>query len=232
MKKNILTLSCLALATLGFFSCSSDGQESMVSTINLNSNTQITSETSSPGVVSGANLLNATIRLREIGIVLTGNNATNRITIGDGSVKEISLLNFGLPTAPKDLGAAVINHNEYDRMTMRMDRGAQLTDNDPMKNRSLAVSGTVNGKIMHFYTNVEQIITRELSGGPYNINADQVLLLNVNLNALFNGVNLTTAIDENNDNIIEIEPDGIDGNSALHNRIVENLATAITITRQ
>jgi len=232
MKKHIFTLPMLALASLGLFSCGSDEQDAMVSTVSLRSNTVLTSESTSPGVISGANLLSASIRLREIGIVQAGNNPTTNIRFGDGSAKQIVLLDFGLAAPSVDLGSAVLNHDEYDRVTMRLDRGNQLAEGDPMQNRSLAIAGTVNGQIMRIYTNVEQIVTSELSGGPYSINSDEVLNLNINFNTLFNGIDLTTASDGNNDGTIEIEPDGIDGNVALHNRIVENLAAAITVTRQ
>ena len=232
MKKNIFTLSFLALASLGLFSCGSDEQDALVSTVNLQTRTVIESETSSPGVVSGANLLNATIRIREVAMVQPTDPITRNVIIGDGSVRQITLLNSGLATSTTDFGTAVLNHGEYDRLILRLDRGTSLPDGDPMRNRSLLISGTVNNMILNIHTDSEEIVTAVLGGGPYTISSDENLFLNINLNALFQNIDLRTAQDGNANNIIEIDPSNIDGNRDIYNQMVNNIPSAFTVTRQ
>lgn len=232
MKKNILTLSMLALASIGLFSCGSDEQDALISTVNLRTRTVIQSETSSPGVVSGANLLNATLRIRDVGLVQPTDNITNNTLIGDGSVRQITLLNSGLATSASDFGTAVVNHGEYDRLVLRLEAGQSLPEGDPMRNRSLLISGTVNNKILNIHTNSEEIITAVLGGGPYTVSSDENLFLNIDLNTLFQNINLTDAVDGNGNEIIEIEPSNIDGNRDIYNQMVNNLPAAFTVSRQ
>jgi len=232
MKKNILTLSMLALASLGLFSCGSDDQDALISTVNLRTRTVIESETGSPGVVSGANLLNATLRIRDVALVEPTNPITVNTGIGDGSVRQLTLLNSGLTTSAADFGSAVVTHGEYDRLNLRLERGTTLPDGDPMKNRSLLISGTVNNKILNIYTDSEEIITTVLGGGPYTINSDENLYLNININTLFQGIDLTDAIDGDGNGTIEIEPSNRDQNRLIYNQMVNNLPEAFTVTRQ
>lgn len=232
MKKNILTLSMLALASLGLFSCGSDEQETMVSTVNVQTRTVIQSETTSPGVVSGANLLNATLRIRDVALVQPTDPITQNIIVGDGSTQQITLLNSGLPTSASDFGSAVVNHGEYDRLILRLERGTTLPEGDPMRNRSLLISGTVNNRILNIHTDSEEIVTAVLGGGPYSVTSDENLYLNINLNTLFQNINLTDAVDGDGDGTIQIEPSNIDGNRLLYNQMVNNLPAAFTVTRQ
>jgi len=232
MQKNIFTLSMLALASLGLFSCGTNEQDALVATVNLQTRTEIQSETTSPGVVSGANLLNATIRIREVGLVQPTNPITQSIGISDGSVQQITLLNSGLPTSPTNFGSAVVNHGEYDRLILRLERGSALPEGDPMRNRSLLISGTVNNRILNIHTDSEEIVTAVLGGGPYTITSDENLVLSINLNRLFHDIDLTEAQDGDGDGTIQIEPSNIDGNRLLYNQMVNNLPTAFSVTRQ
>jgi len=232
MKKNIFTLSILALASLGLFSCGSDEQETMVSTVNVQTRTVIQSETTSPGVVSGANLLNATLRIREVALVQPTDPITQNIIVGDGSAQQITLLNSGLPTSASNFGSAVVNHGEYDRLILRLERGTTLPEGDPMRNRSLLISGTVNNRILNIHTDSEEIVTAVLGGGPYSVTSDENLYLNINLNTLFQNINLTDAVDGDGDGTIQIEPSNIDGNRLIYNQMVNNLPEAFTVTRQ
>lgn len=222
----------IALASLGLFSCGTDEQDALVSSVNVRTRTAIQSEATSPGVVAGANLLNASIRIREVAFIQPGNPITNNVIVGDGSSQHINLLQSGLPTSPTDFGSAVLNHGEYDRITLRLDRGQTLPDADPMRNRSLLISGTVNNMILNIHTDVEEIITRPIAGGPINLTSDEVVYLNINLNALFEGIDLRTAQDASGDNIISIDPSNIDDNRQIYNRMVENLPAAFTVTRE
>jgi len=232
MKTNIFTLSMLALASLGLFSCGSDEQETLISTVNLQTRTVIESETASPGVVSGANLLNATLRIRDVAMVQPTDAITVNTIVGDGSVRQLTLLNSGLPTSATDFGSAVVNHGEYDRLILRLERGTTLPEGDPMRNRSLLISGTVNNRILNIHTDSEEIITTVLGGGPYTINSDENLYLNINLNTLFQNIDLTAAVDGDGDGTIQIEPSNIDGNRLIYNQMVNNLPDAFTVTRQ
>jgi len=232
MQKNIFTLSMLALASLGLFSCGNNEQDAVVSTVNVQARTEIQSETTSPGVVSGANLLNATLRIRDIALVQPNNPITQNIIIGDGSVQQITLLNSGLATPPTTIGSAVVNHGDYDRMILRLERGSTLPEADPMRNRSLLITGTVNNMFLNIHTDSEEIVTAILGGGPYAITSDQNLVISFNLNRLFQDIDLTSAVDGDGDGTIRIEPSNIDGNRLIYNQMVNNLPAAFTATRQ
>ncbi|QCY69750.1 hypothetical protein FHG64_10260 [Antarcticibacterium flavum] len=222
----------LVMTSMGFMSCSSDDDATPVATLTMEARPVITSETSSPSVVGGANLLEAQIRLRDIGVIKAGESTGSRTLFGDGSVRQIPLLNSGLPAQPTQVGSAQLEQGNYDRVTLRLDRGQQLPAADPMNNRSLSISGTVNNMLLMIHTDVEEIITRTLQGGALNLATNERIFLNININTLFTGIDLTTAMDGNGDGTIEIEPSNIDENRSLYTRMVDNLPNAITVTRE
>jgi hypothetical protein len=232
MKKNKFMVWVLALASAGFMSCSSDDDATPVASVNLEARPVINSETSSPSVVAGANLLTAQLRVREVGIIKSGESTGSRTTFGDAGVRQISLLNSGLPAQPTSLGSARLEHGTYDRVTLRLDRGQQLPAADPMNNRSLSISGTVNNMLLTVHTDVEEIITKTIQGGGLTLNANETIYLDIDLNTLFTGIDLTTAVDGNEDGEIEIEPSNTDENRTIYTRMVDNLPNAITVSKE
>ncbi len=232
MRINRLFVWVMAVGSMGFMSCSSDDDATPVASVSLDARPVITSETSSPSVVGGANLLEAQIRLRDIGIIKAGESTGSRTLFGDGSVRQIPLLNSGLPSQPTKVGSISLEHGNYERLTMRLDRGQQLPAADPMNNKSLFISGTVNNMLLTIHTDVEEIITKTIQGGALNLASNEQLYLNINLNTLFTGIDLTTAVDGNGDGAIEIEPSNIDENRTLYTRMVDNLPNAISVTRE
>lgn len=223
----------LALTSLGLFSCNNNEQDALIATVNVRVRPAIESQaTTTPGVVANANLLNASIRLRDVAFIQPGSPITTNIIVGDGSTQQITLLEDGLPNSNFDFGSAVLNHGEYDRLTLRLDRGQTLPDGDPMRNRSLFISGNVNNMRLNIHTDIEEIITRSLQGGPYNITSNEVVYININFNTLFTGIDLRTARDGSGDNVITIDPSNIDENRDIYNRMVNNLPSAITVTRE
>lgn len=233
MKKNRFTVLVLAITCFGFFSCSSnDDDATPVSNLTLEARTIVNSETSSPSVVAGANLLNASMRVRDVGVIRAGDAASSRTLLGDAAARQVTLLNSGLPAQSTNIGSAVLPHDNYDRITLRLDRGQELAESDAMRNRSLFISGTVNNMILNVYTDVEEIITRNFNGGALNHNGPQTIYLDVNMNTLFSGIDLTTAVDGDGNETIEIEPSNTDGNREIYNRMIDNLPNAITVSRE
>lgn len=231
MKTNKFLVWALVMSSVGIMSCSSDDDATPVASVSLEARPVITSETSSPSVVGGANLLEAQIRLRDIGIIKAGESTGSRTLFGDGSVQQIPLLNSGLPAQSTQVGSASLEHGSYERITLRLDRGQQLPASDAMNNRSLSITGTVNNELLTIHTDVEEIITKTIQGGALTLNSNERLYLNIDLNTLFNGIDLTTAIDGNEDGAIEIEPSNTDDNRAIYTRMVDNLPNAITVSR-
>ncbi|HSI68990.1 MAG TPA: hypothetical protein VK941_02070 [Gillisia sp.] len=232
MRKNKFIVCVLAMASVGFISCSSDDDATPVASVNLEARPVITSETASPSVVAGANLLQAQLRVREIGIIKSGESTASSTRFGDAGVRQIPLLNSGLPAQPTALGSASLEHGTYDRVTLRLDRGQELPAADPMNNRSLSITGTVNSMILTIHTDVEEIITKTIQGGGLTLNANETLYLDINLNTLFTGIDLTTAVDGNEDGAIDIEPSNRDENRAIYTRMVDNLPNAITVSKE
>jgi hypothetical protein len=101
-----------------------------------------------------------------------------------------------------------------------------------MNNRSLSISGTVNNMLLTIHTDVEEIITKTIQGGGLTLNANETIYLNINLNTLFTGIDLTTAVDGNEDGAIEIEPSNRDENRTIYTRMVDNLPNAITVSKE
>lgn len=224
MKGKKINLWVMAFAMLGIVSCSSDDDQGVQSsTLTLQSRTVIDSETESPSVVGGANLLNATVRVENISIIGAGNTVASGTAIGTG-VQELTLLNSGLPSQGTTLGSAMLQHGEYDRVSLRLNRGLGEDNGN-----SIFITGTVNGMILNISTDSQEIFTRNITGGAYTHNSSGNLYLEFDINALLAGIDLKTAVDGDEDGIIEIDSDNTDDNREIFTRMVTNLPNAIRV---
>jgi hypothetical protein len=233
MKKQIRTLMILAGASLGLFSCGNDnGQETRLANVNLNTRA-IAENAPPPGQrsIAGANFITSVVGVREVGIIEAGTAPNTRILFGEGSIRHLTPISSALPQT-ENFGTAPVPHGDYDRLTLRLDRGEQLPDGSGLRNRSLIITGNVNNMPLTIFTDNEEIITSVITGGPIGVVSDETLYLNIDYNILFQGINLSAASDGDGNGTVEIEPSNKDGNREIYNAMVQNLPNAFTVTRE
>jgi len=208
-------------------------EESLHANVSIHARAVAQNETVGPGNVNiaGASFRDFHIGLREVGLLKKGESVQDKTPIGN---QEPMFLKFLLSQLSQleYFGSSMIRKGEFDRVSFMLNRGSELPLDHPMHNKTLLMTGTVNGTRLRIYSTAEKEITVRLFRGPYSIQHATDLFLNLDLNTLLHRVDLTTAQDGNGDGIIEIEPTNKDGNSDLYNAIFNNIENAILINRE
>jgi len=126
------------------------------------------------------------------------------------------------------LGEGSTPNGNYTEVTFKLFPNNTSSSDSFAKGKSLYILGNVNGKPARIWMTAEESVraTSTATNG-YEINAATDLRLRFNLNSLFANMNLATALDTNQDGIIDIGPNNVDGNGALHTKIKANLDSAV-----
>jgi hypothetical protein len=126
------------------------------------------------------------------------------------------------------LGEGATPNGNYTEVTFSLFQNNTAPADSFAKGKSLYIVGNVNGKTARIWMVAEEPV-RVTSTAPngYEINSATDLMLRFNLNSLFANMNLATALDGNQDGVIDIGPNNVDGNGALHAKIRANLNSAV-----
>ena len=128
------------------------------------------------------------------------------------------------------VGEGATPEGNYKEVSFKLFKNTSGNANDPTYQKSLAITGEVNGKITTFWTESEKVIraaSEASTGVQVDNNTEMVLVFE--LEKLFAGVDFRTALDANQDGRIEISPNSPDGNLVLFNRIESNLESAVSL---
>jgi len=126
------------------------------------------------------------------------------------------------------LGEGSTPNGNYTEVTFRLFPNNTAPTDSFARGKSLYILGNVNGKPSRIWLTAEEPIRAMASAtNGYEVNSASDLMLRFNLNNLFAGMNLATAVDTNGDGIIDIGPNNVDGNGLLHTRIRSNLNSAV-----
>ena len=105
----------------------------------------------------------------------------------------------------------------------------------PLKNRALFLRGYVDGVPFEFWHNTNENFKIFNPNGIIVDCNDAEILINFDIYQFFsavNTVNLSIALDQNNDGIIQINPKNDDGNAELARMIKENIFASATIIKK
>ncbi|MDX5337472.1 MAG: hypothetical protein LPK25_00490 [Cyclobacteriaceae bacterium] len=128
------------------------------------------------------------------------------------------------------VGEGSTPEGNYREVSFKLFKNTSGNANDPMYQKSLAITGEVNGKITTFWTESEKVIraaSESSTGVQVDNNTEMVLVFE--LEKLFAGVDFSTALDANLDGRIDISPNSPDGNQAIFSRIESNLESAVSL---
>lgn len=166
-----------------------------------------------------------------------------------GNLKSKTILNAGLQkTASAKKSNVIISagksqfsligegntpEGNYTEATFKLYKNTEATANDPMFQKSILITGQINGKLTQFWTESEKVIkaaSKTSTGVEVNQNSEVVLVFE--MDKLFAGIDFATAKDSNGDGRIEISPISPDGNAAIFSKIESNLETAVSLRRR
>lgn len=107
------------------------------------------------------------------------------------------------------------------------------SSSDPMYQKSMLITGEINGKSTQFWTETEKVIeaTAESDSG-IEVENNTELLLSFEMEKLFAGVDFSSATDANNDGKIEICPNSPDGNAELLAKIESNIESSVVLKKR
>lgn len=131
------------------------------------------------------------------------------------------------------IGEGSTPEGNYTEATFKLYKNTQASANDPMFQKSILITGQINGKLTQFWTESEKVIkaaSKTSTGIEVNQNSEVVLVFE--MDKLFAGVDFASAIDSNGDGRIEISPISPDGNAAIFSKIESNLETAVSLRKR
>jgi hypothetical protein len=122
------------------------------------------------------------------------------------------------------LGEGESPEGVYSEMEFQMVRNNTDNPNHPMFQKSLLITGTIDGKFARIWTELERKIFVQMSS-PEGIQLKEGvgMLLILNLEELLKDIDFSTALDLNGDGRIEISPNSPDGNEFILRKIEANL---------
>lgn len=240
MKKLKLVLGIIALITL-FVSCSSDNRSQNVMKISAKATYNPSARLSSSATQStGVVLTSFKINIREIEFKLAdslngeggdgnnqgGNGDANHDGMFNGNDNtglngpwELDLLNQTTP-----ITTVAIANGTYEKVKLKLRKS--LLSTSPIFNKTIEVTGTINGTPFVFWHNFDQEINIDYHDPANNLvvsNSSFDLVFNIDLNQVLSEVNLNAAVDGNGNGTIEIGPDDTDGNNALAQQLNEHI---------
>ncbi|WP_236021435.1 hypothetical protein [Algoriphagus oliviformis] len=172
---------------------------------------------------------------------------TAGISLGDLQLK--SAVNAGLQSSSSSKKSVVLISNgeskfgvigeggtpegNYTEVAFKLYKSTESNANDPMYQKSLLITGEINGKLAQVWTESEKSIrASSKSSTGVDVSENTEMVLQFELDKLFAGVNMGTALDANGDGRIEIGPNSPDGNAAILAKIESNLETAVSLNKR
>ncbi|WP_425636724.1 hypothetical protein ACPUEN_15065 [Algoriphagus yeomjeoni] len=255
MKLNIAKIAFAALilpASLGLLSCESEDEnptsESETQASLKATATQSSSGTSENGrfTISGFTVNEFTVGTQDVamkyyasadlvgGIDLGGiqlkTTLNAELQTSSSERKSLNLVSNG-ETKVSLVGQGNTPEGNYKQVSFSL--YSNETSSDPMYQKSLFITGEINGKSTQFWTETEKVIeaTSESASG-IEVENNTELLLSFEMEKLFAGVDFSNAIDANNDGKIEIRPNSPDGNAELLAKIEANLESSVVLKKR
>ncbi|WP_200975697.1 hypothetical protein [Echinicola sp. 20G] len=233
MKKQLLLIGLLAAGSFAFVSCdNNDEGEKPKASVSVKARAIATNSQPDENarMISGANIISANASIANLSIQgESENNSGMQVPIEQGATINLGLIESALPLS-QSLGNIMVDQGTYSKISFQFQSDDVLQEGDDMFNKTLQIQGNVNEQLFTIYTDTEEMLAAKAEGGSIKIEGSQDLYLNFNLNKLLENVDLTLAVDGNNNGTIEIEPTNMDGNRNIYLTIIGNLENALSIS--
>lgn len=132
------------------------------------------------------------------------------------------------------IGSVDIPDGTYKIIRFKLHKSKDRVNTDPLYDRSLFLSGTINGTPFEFWHDASENFDIENSTGIIvnGSTVDLAVVFNIDqfLSSLHN-IDLTLAQDEDGNGLIEINPEDDDGNGEIADLIKENIKKAADLVK-
>ncbi|UCS94755.1 hypothetical protein KZP23_07020 [Echinicola marina] len=131
------------------------------------------------------------------------------------------------------IGEGETPNGNYSEVIFKLYQHSEGSAESEMENKSMLIMGEVEGKPTKVWLSAEKELraVAESSQG-YKVEGNTDMTVVFDMEAMFEGVNMSAALDGNSDGTVEIGPGNVDGNSVLYGQVENNLEGAVTLKQQ
>jgi hypothetical protein len=167
-----------------------------------------------------------------IGNISLKTNLNSSLQTSASQTKSLTLIANG------DKRAELIAEGEtpegnYAEAEFLLKKNTTIASTDPKFNKSLYIKGVANGKQALIWSETEKTIraTSDSANGVV-VQGQSEMVLDFDMTKLFSGIDFSLALDGNANGVVEIGPNGVDGNTLLYSKIMSNLDTAVKLKKR
>ncbi|MDN3668703.1 hypothetical protein QWY93_05110 [Echinicola jeungdonensis] len=232
MTKRLMMMGLMAVSGWAMISCNQKSEESPQANLNVHARAIAENENQENArIISGANIISMDVAFGNVNLKGSSEGDSDiLVPISAGTDFQLNLVNSALPLS-KPLGTVMVEQGNYSGISLQFKQDESLTEADKMFEKTFLIEGNVNEQLLSIYTNGEEILNAAAEGSSLSLEGNQDVYLNFDLNRLFQEVDLSLAVDGDNDGTIEIEPTNQDGNRNIYLTIIGNLQNALFITK-
>jgi len=132
------------------------------------------------------------------------------------------------------VGTVDIPNGTYKVVRFKLHKDTDRSMSDPLYDRSLYMAGTINGTPFEFWHDASENFDVENTGGIViagdDVDVDVQFVMDQFLNSLHT-IDLATAVDADENGLIEINPDDDDGNGDIADKLKENIKEAADLIK-
>jgi hypothetical protein len=228
MKKLFFILAATVI-TIGFTSCTSD--ETATGVVNLKA--QASGNTS----INTGGRLAATVEITEFMISIRDVSFKNEdddnpdfdtLDVKFRGPYQLDLLNGG-EALTETIGAAEIPNGNYKEIRFKLHKDEDLAPSNDLYDRSIYLAGTIDGTPFVMWHDTSENLDVGRSTGVVVLDNEVSMTVNFSIDQFLNSlhqIDLTQAVDGNQDGLIEIHPNDPDGNKDIADELKDNIKEA------
>ncbi|WP_028890775.1 hypothetical protein [Tenacibaculum sp. 47A_GOM-205m] len=228
LQRTVLLLSATSLMLLGT-SCTSDEGTSENLRIKASSTNTFSQSKTAARTVNNAEVTISEFKLNISEIELEFDDSYYETTNDNfiDSDDEIELrgpFELDLLTGTTNITSLELPKASYEEIEFEFDKNTDASSD--MFNKTVVIKGTINAIPFIFWHDFEEEIEVDFENAVTDIVVSESLTdvtINFDLNAMLSQVDLSLAIDGNEDGTIEISPEDLDGNKDLADQLKEKL---------
>ncbi|PSL01426.1 hypothetical protein [Cecembia rubra] len=167
-----------------------------------------------------------------IGNISLKTNANAGLHTSSTSRKKVTLISNG-QMRTSTVGEGSTPRGNYMEVTFRLFKNTEVSSSDPLYDKSLAITGEVEGKAAEIWFNSEKMIRAKAeSAQGVEVDGQTEMVLVFDMEKLFANVNFATATSATSTGKIEIGPNSTGANALLYSQIESNLESAVVLKKK
>lgn len=124
-------------------------------------------------------------------------------------------------------------NGNYTEVMFNLYKNTNAGSNSEMQDKCLLIMGEAEGKPVKVWMEAEkQLRAAAESSQGHEIDGNSELTIVFDMEQMFSGVDMSTALDANGDGTIEIGPGDADGNTAIYSQVESNIESSVKLVKK